>query len=227
MLPPDIMLVMSYSSPPSSDNTSCLLYLLRHGATANNLARPPRLQGRHENPPLSEKGRHQASASACALAEKSIAAVYSSPLRRAVETADPIAERLGLLNQTIDELIEVDVGAWEGRDWGEIEQNEPEAYRRFMEDPAANPYTGGESLAEVAERVLPAFSKLMQRHLGSSIVVVSHNVVNRVYLAHLMGMEISQARSIVQKNCGINVIRMRDGNGKLITANSVLHLTEF
>ena len=116
------------------------------------------------------------------------------------------------------------MGTWEGRDWGEIERSEPEAYRRFIEDPAANPYVGGESLGAVATRVLPALAELTGRHAGQAIVVVGHNVVNRVFLAELMQIPLSRARGIAQANCGVNVIRRRNDAHQVITCNAVFHL---
>jgi broad specificity phosphatase PhoE len=203
------------------------MYLLRHGATANNLAQPPVLQGRKQNPGLSPEGQRQAEAAAGALADRSIAAVYSSPMVRAVETAEYFARDRALTPQTVDALIEVDVGRWEGRDWNEIAASEPDAYRQFMEDPAAHGYSGGESLGEVSERVLPAMSSLLDAHPGEAIIVIAHNVVNRVYLAELLHLPTSQARSIAQANCGINVIRRRDKSDNVVTLNSVLHLGKY
>lgn len=209
---------------PCPRDDTCILYLVRHGATANNMARPPRLQGRRENPGLSDEGQRQARAVAELLAERPITAVYCSPLLRARETSEIIAATHKLTPTTVDDLIEVDVGHWEGRDWGEIERSEPDAYRRFIEDPAAHPYAGGESLSALAARVLPAVDELLQRHLGQAIAVVGHNVVNRVYLATLMQLPLSRARSIAQENCGVNVIRRRAEIDSLITSNAVFHL---
>ncbi len=203
------------------------MYLLRHGATANNLAQPPVLQGRNQNPGLSAEGQRQAEAAVGALADRNIAAIYCSPMVRAVETAEYFSRDRALAPQTIDALIEVDVGHWEGRDWNEIAASEPDAYRRFMQDPAAHGYSGGESLAEVAQRVLPAMRALLETHLGEAIIVVAHNVVNRVYLAELLQLPTSQARSIAQANCGINVIRRRGTTDSVVTLNSVLHLGKY
>jgi broad specificity phosphatase PhoE len=200
------------------------MYLLRHGATANNLAQPPLLQGRAQNPQLSPQGRRQAHAAATALADREIAAVYSSPLTRAVETAEFVAKEHALETQTVDAIIEVDVGRWEGGNWKDISKDEPDAYRRFVDDPAMHGYAGGENLGQVADRVRPAFEMLMDQHLGQAIVVVAHNVVNRVYLAGLLAIPVRNARSITQDNCGINIIRHRQDKDRIITLNTVLHL---
>ena len=125
----------------------------------------------------------------------------------------------------VEKLIEADVGTWEGRDWGEIEQTEPDAYRRFMDDPSSNAYVGGESFADVAARVIPEFEALLNRHSGQSIVAVGHNVVNRTYLATILNVPMRRAREIIQTNCGVNIIRRRRGRDQLLTANAVFHLS--
>jgi len=213
------------SPPPLPCPADTLLLLLRHGATDNNVAHPPRLQGSGSNLPLSATGIEQASRAAELLRGRPIVAIYSSPLLRAQQTAERIGAALALPVELIDALTEADVGQWEGRDWGEIEQNEPEAFRRFVNDPATWPYAGGESFGQVQTRVLPVISQLLEQHAGQSFVVVSHNVVNRCILADLMGLALAQARTIPQENCGVNLIRRRDGKTTLVTLNSAFHLS--
>lgn len=159
-----------------------------------------------------------------ALAGKSIDAVFTSPLLRARQTAEVIAEPHGLGVEIVDDLIEVDVGDWEGRPWDEIEKTNPEEYRLFMSDASVNPYLGGENMTVVYDRVVPVFERLMAENLGRTIVVVAHNVVNRVYLTHLLHMPLKKYRSIPQHNCGLNVLRHRNGEVKLVTLNAVEHL---
>jgi broad specificity phosphatase PhoE len=212
------------SKLPSPAKDSCVLYLLRHGATDNNLADPVVLQGRSADPELSEQGRQQAVAAAEFLARPAISAVYSSPLRRAVETAAAIASTHQVRVNELVDLIEVDVGNWEGRDWDEISRTEPAAYQHFIEDPGRYPYAGGENFGEVAARILPRFDQLLDDHAGESIIVVGHNIVNRVYLAHLTDIPLRHARQIRQSNCGINVIRRIATQDRLITLNAVFHL---
>jgi broad specificity phosphatase PhoE len=209
---------------PCPEKDACILYLLRHAATANNLLNPPLLQGCDQNPGLSEQGRQQASATAQWLAEGNISTVYSSPLLRATETASPIAKMHRISIVEIADLIEADVGNWAGRHWEEIARSEPDAYSRFMENPDKHPYAGGESFGNVAERILPAFDALLARHAGESIVIVGHNVVNRIYLAKLAGIPISRSRHIKQSHCGINIIHRNGNHDQLITLNAIFHL---
>ena len=193
---------------------TCLMFLVRHAATANNIAKPPKIQGVGDDIGLSEQGRHQAQRTAHFLADQNIDLAFSSPLQRAVETATLIAEPHQLTPSPVPPLHEVNVGRWEGKSWVDIEQEEPEAYHNFVTDPATHGYAGGENLTEVQQRVVPAFEELCQNHLGKILLVVGHNVVNRVLLATLLHVPLAKARGIDQDNCGVNIIRYREGQIK-------------
>ena len=208
----------------TGDARSCKIYLVRHGATANNEAHPPKLQGCRSDFELSDVGQTQARQAAEFLSKMPLASVYASPLCRARETAEAIASPHGLKVSTIQALTECDVGDWEGRSWTEIERDDRERHRLFIEDSAINPYAGGESLNQVRDRVAPVFRELAQSHLGTSIAVVAHNVVNRVAIAHWMGWSIAKARSIPQSNCGVNLIEFANEKFAVITINGAFHL---
>ena len=210
--------------PPCPAPDTCWLYLIRHAATENNRADPPRLQGRRLDVPLSPEGFEQASRTARFLAPLRVDAVYSSPLLRARQTAEAIAQPHGLGVQCVEAITEVDVGQWEGLSWDEAQRRDPEAARAFMADAGTNPYLGGETMQEVDRRVVPAFGTLLGDNVGRAIVVVAHNVVNRVYLAHLFGLPAARYRSITQDNGGISLLRFGEGQTKPITVNSLFHL---
>ena len=212
--------------PPCPAPDTCWLFLVRHGATENNRARPPRLQGRRGDPGLSVQGQEEARATGDLLAGRPIDVVFSSPLLRARQTAAAIARPHGLSVELVDDLIEVDVGQWEGRPWDEIEQTDREAYRLFMSDAGVHPYLGGENLNTVQARAVPALERLMAENLGRTVVAVAHNCVNRCCLAHLLNLPLAKYRSIPQDNCGVNLLRYRDGRGELVTLNAVSHLGE-
>jgi len=201
------------------------LYLVRHAATAANLASPARLQGRND-PPLASLGIRQAEATRDLLADCQIQACYTSPLRRAVETASIIAGPHGLMPIPLAELIECDVGEWEGLDWETIRSRDPESYRRYMADPAVVPYPGGESFADVHGRAAPMIDRLIAKHPAQSILVVSHHVVNRTYLAGLLGLPVRQARNVSLDNCGVSVVRNEGGASAVTTLNAVFHLAQ-
>jgi broad specificity phosphatase PhoE len=200
------------------------VYLLRHGATEANLADPPRLQGRRHNPPLARLGIRQAEATRDFLAIRPIDQCYCSPLLRAVQTAAIVAAPHGLSPQPLDGLTECDLGRWEGMDWQTIRYFDAEAYQRFMSNPAEHAYPGGESFRDVNERVSETVEGLMRQHAGKSILVVSHHVVNRTYLAGLLGLPVERAQQVMLDNCGISIV-VREGNlTSVSTLNAAFHL---
>jgi broad specificity phosphatase PhoE len=213
-------------STPMIDHDTCDMYLVRHGATENNLARPPRLQGRRIDLGLSAVGLEQAARTAEFLAGQGVEAVFASPLVRARQTAEQIARRIGAAVSIVEELTEIDVGDWEGLSWAEIERRAPEPYRLFMADAGVHPYLGGENMAAVQARTAPAIAELLKSNLGRRIAVVAHNVVNRVYLADLLGLSPGKYRAVPQDNCGVNLVRLRGEKISLITVNAVGHLLD-
>lgn len=210
--------------PPSD---TCRLFLVRHAATEANERRPYILQGSGLNGPLSATGREQAAAVARFLSDFEIARIYASPMRRAVETAHVIGEHHGLPVIPLEPLTECGVGRWEGLDWDTIKSRHADDYARFIADPVACPHPGGESYRDVLDRVRPALEEIMDRHLGENIIVVAHNLVNRIYLTDLLGIELRRARELRQINACINFLQRRHGETRLITLNSVFHLDSY
>lgn len=209
-------------SAPAPD--TCFLFLVRHGATDNNQAQPPRLQGGTSDPSLSTEGRGQAERCGQLFTGQPISAIYSSPLKRAQETAQAIARPHGLTVQMQGAFRECDVGDWDGRDWESIMATWPEEYRRHMEDPGLHGYVGGENFTQVADRVAPAIQELLGKHAGQNVILVAHNIVNRCILAHSMELPLKYARRLKQNNCGVNVLRYRRGELKVVTVNAAWHL---
>ena len=201
-----------------------ILYLLRHGATEANLAEPPYLQGRKLDPPLTKLGVRQAEATRDFLGIRPIDQCYSSPLRRAMQTATIVAAPHALAPQPLDALVECDVGRWEGLDWQTIRNNDAKAYERYMSDPGRFGYPGGESFADVHERVSTTMEELLSVRAGQSILVVAHHVVNRTYLAGLLGLAMDQARHVTLDNCGISVVIREDEDTMVGTLNAAFHL---
>jgi broad specificity phosphatase PhoE len=200
------------------------LYLLRHAATEANLARPYRLQGRRLDMPLADLGIRQAELTRDYLALHPLDRVVSSPLQRARQTAEIIAAPHGLSVELEDPLVECDVGVWEGLSWDTIRQQDPLAWQRFEEDPASYPYPGGESFSQVWHRISQFLDHLMERRQGETILVVSHHIVCRVYLAGLLGMPLAKAKLVKLDNCGLSVVRRHPGGTAVATLNSAFHL---
>ncbi|QDT16962.1 histidine phosphatase family protein [Alienimonas californiensis] len=194
-----------------SDARPTTLLLIRHGATEANERVPYILQGNGIDLPLSETGRAQAASVGKFLADVPMTAVYSSGMVRANETAAAIAEPHGLEVRTAEGIHEVNVGRWEGMNWGDIESAHPAEFAAFRANPGHVAYLHGESYAAVLARAAPAFAELLIRHAGERFAVVAHNVVNRAYLAALLGMPLDRAADLRQSNACVNVITHVDG----------------
>ncbi|RFD25562.1 bifunctional RNase H/acid phosphatase [Mycobacterium uberis] len=147
------------------------LLLLRHGQT--ELSVQCRYSGRG-NLALNGLGRRQAQAAARYFAQcGGIAAVISSPLQRAYDTAAMAAELLGVNVTVDDDLIETDFGAWEGLTFAEAAVRDPELHRRWLHDTAVLP-PGGESFDDVLARVCLARERIIAGYQGETVLVVSH-----------------------------------------------------
>ncbi|WSJ20104.1 bifunctional RNase H/acid phosphatase [Nocardia sp. NBC_01327] len=161
------------------------LLLLRHGQTELSVER--RYSGRG-NPPLTELGRAQAAAAAKMLANKgNIAAIVSSPLGRARETAEAAGRALGLPVRVLDGLIETDFGAWEGLTFPEAAQQDPELHARWLGDPSVPP-PGGESFDQVRERIEAVRRDLVSLYPGANVLVVSHVTPIKMLLQLALGV---------------------------------------
>jgi broad specificity phosphatase PhoE len=201
------------------------LVLQRHGATQANLRQPYTLQGLRPDADLALAGVAQARAAAGVLRTLPIAAIYSSPLLRARRTAGLFNELARLPMDIEPALAEVDVGAWAGLTWAEVERRWPAEHRAFHDDPEHHGYLGGENLADVLRRAVPAITGLVARHAGETILVVGHGVVNRVLLAHWLGVPLRCARRLPQDNAGYSVVEFDDGKARVRTINEARHLT--
>jgi broad specificity phosphatase PhoE len=185
------------------------ILLARHGETDWN--RESRFQG-HADPPLNELGRQQAAELAEALAQEQLAAVYSSPLRRALETAQLVAARHGLEAVPVEGLREVDVGSWQALTRDEVERRFPEQFRRWLDH--GRGWDDGESYEEMGERVLAALDELVARHDGERIVAVTHGGPVRAALARAKGISHSEARRLGPLLGNCFVARFIVGNGR-------------
>lgn len=159
------------------------LWLVRHGQTDWNLT--GRWQGQASDAPgLNETGKAQAFAVRDKLREGSFSAVYSSDLLRARQTAEAIAEPLGLKVNLEPRLREMNLGAWEGMLSEAIEAQYPQEMAARAQDPYHVKAPNGESPREVAERVLAAVREIGDRHKGESVVIVAHGVSLAVIICY-------------------------------------------
>ncbi|MEW6233435.1 MAG: histidine phosphatase family protein [Chloroflexota bacterium] len=200
---------------------SCFI-LVRHGQTEWN--REERFRGRVDLP-LNPVGVAQAEAAARRIADNwRPAAVYSSPLERARQTALAIGRECGLPVTAHQGLLDMDYGQWQGKSPALVAQEYPELYRAWREAPYTLRIPGGESLDDVRRRVLHAVEELTVRHPDQAVVLVSHVVVNRVLLGAVLGLGDEGFWSIGQDTGAINVFESTANGFVLLGLNDTCHL---
>jgi probable phosphoglycerate mutase len=183
------------------------LILVRHAEP--DAAMRDRVFGRLDVP-LSPEGRARAERVAETLAAEPIAAVYSSPLRRAAETAAPLARSLGLEPVVVDDLREIDFGELEGLTVAEIGERYP-AQLGWMVAPSHAAFPGGESVAAVRERATRAARELAARHAGETAAVFSHSVAIRTIVADVLESAPDALFRFELAHGGISVVEWHDG----------------
>jgi broad specificity phosphatase PhoE len=145
-------------------------------------------------------------------------------LRRAAATARCITGSLGVPLEIEPGLVEANVGLWADLTWEEVERRWPDEHRAFHADPERHGYPGGENLREVRARVLPVITRLVERHSGQTLLVVGHGLVNRVLLAHWLGLPLRHARRLAQDNAGYSIVEFRSGLAHVRAVNEAAHL---
>ena len=205
---------------PTADPTTTIL--LRHGDT--RLSPEHRFSGLRDVP-LGDDGTRQARAAACRLATGApIDAVVSSPLQRAVATAEIAAGELGLSMVIDDDLRETDYGDWEGHTLAEIQQRWPEVAAAWRRDPEQAP-PGGESFTDTAQRVNRACDRLLRDHGGKTVLVVSHITPIKILLCRALGVPLETVYRLYLGSACINEIRWHDrGFATVHCVNDTSHL---
>lgn len=158
--------------------TAAKLLLVRHGATAWNVT--GRLQGRADVP-IDIGGRVQMRRVAPVLQARAPQLLYSSPLRRALESARELARPLGLEIRILHDLAEIDYGGWQGRDEAECQRDWPVEWRRWRIRPWRVHCPGGEGGAAFAQRVAAVGNRIAEEAAGRVAVVVTHGHVVRLF----------------------------------------------
>lgn len=197
------------------------ILLIRHGQSRWNVDR--RVQGQTDVP-LTPLGQAQAAALARRLASLPLAAVYSSPLRRARETAEAVARPHGLPVVTLAGLVEIDHGRWQGLTWAEVAARDSERYALWQRLPGRVVMPGGERLFDVRTRALEAVRGVVAAHPGATAALVSHEVVLRVLLGEALGMDYDHLGRLVLDNGGISVVEYGAGPPVVVTVNDTAHL---
>ncbi|MDY6908083.1 MAG: histidine phosphatase family protein [Chloroflexota bacterium] len=197
--------------------------LVRHGQTEWN--REERFRGKVDIE-LDETGFRQVAAAAEQVAQYGPVAVYSSPLKRAMSTAEPIARRLGLRVEPLEGINDMDFGSWQGMAIAEVRERYPQLFEQWRYSPERLQIPGGESLDGVRDRVVAALDGAVARHEDQTFAFVTHRVVCKVLLCYLLGMDNSHFWQIAQDAAAINVFDVWEGGANVRLINDTCHLKE-
>jgi broad specificity phosphatase PhoE len=197
------------------------LIVVRHGETAWNRER--RFQGR-QDVPLSAEGQRQAEAVARTLAPELPAAVYTSPLGRARDTARAIAEPHGLPVTPEPAFVELAFGGWEGLTVAEVQRIFPELYARWRREPHTVRFPGGEDLEAAGARVRAALDELKALHANQAAIAVTHSVIVRLIVLGALALSSDRLWAVTAEPGGITEIEYGNGWTTVHRMNTRQHL---
>ena len=199
------------------------IILVRHGHV--DWIEPERFRGRAELP-LSSLGRRQVLAAAGYIAATwKPDAVYTSPLGRCRETGAAIAAPFRLEPQPIDGLCDIDYGKWQGLTRDQAKKCWPDESELWFRAPHIAAIPGGETLAAVLTRVTAALRDILRHHPDQTVVMVSHDSVNRVLLLFSLELPLSRYWHLRQDPCGINELIFDNGSFVVGSINQTQHLS--
>ncbi|MGZ5898023.1 MAG: histidine phosphatase family protein [Xanthobacteraceae bacterium] len=198
------------------------ILLVRHGHVEG--IRPPRFRGR-ENLALTSRGRAEALAVARRIASKwQPARVYTSPLSRCVETGAAIANACAIELESMDQLNDIDYGKWRMKSHQEMAANEPMLFAIWFNTPHLMRFPGGDSLQGLISRSADAVRRMIELYHDKTVVLVSHDSVNRALLLQLADLPIRAYWRLAQSPCYINEIEVIDGQIRILAINETSHL---
>ena len=195
--------------------------LIRHGQTGWN--KEARFRGRIDID-LDETGMRQAQAVGERFAQSELAAIYSSPLKRAMATAEPIGQRLGLQAMPLEGINDMNFGSWEGRSIDEVREQNKELFDLWRYSPDKLSIPGGETLDDVRQRVAATVDDLAAKHENDTVLLVTHRVVCKVLLCHLLGLDNSHFWQIAQDTTAVNRFQVVGGRSTVTLINDTCHL---
>jgi len=166
----------------------------------------------HTDVPLTRRGKQQVTAILRRMANEKLSAVYSSDLQRCRLLAEAIARRNSPRRkvEVLEALRELNLGDWEGLSYKEIVNKYPHDLAARLENLAQHRISGGESLEDLATRVVPAFQGMVGANPGGNICVIAHAGVNRVFLCKLLGAPLERLFRIEQEYACLNLIDVYD-----------------
>jgi broad specificity phosphatase PhoE len=200
------------------------IILVRHGETAWN--RVERFRGQFDIP-LNSTGIEQAERTAQRIVKSwKPAAVHTSPLSRAYQTAERIATVCGLPVQPAHGLTDIDYGDWQGLTPKAVQEKWPALAEKWFQQPGTLIIPGGETLSDVQTRALAALQTFSEGYKDQEIVLVSHTVVIRAILLGILRADLDRLWQIGQEPCAINLIEYNPENAILLSINCVDHLLD-
>ena len=195
--------------------------LVRHGQTNSNVTG---FYMGWSDEDLDELGHTQARRLSSRLSGWPVTSVYTSPLRRTYTTAAILAEPHMLELNLLDDLIELGLGDWQGLHMDEIKRRWPDVWQQSRIDPSEVTMPNGESFRQVTERAVRAFQSIVGSNPGKQVVMVTHEAIVKVIVAHVLGVSNSMYRRFEVNNASLSVVRVANSNSRLITLNDTSHL---
>lgn len=200
------------------------IILIRHGHVEG--IKPERFRGRVDLA-LTDRGRAEAQAVAKRVASVWLPArIYVSPMRRCAETGGAIAKACGVEVVTMDDLNDIDYGAWQWRSYKDVAEAEPQLFAAWFATPHLVRFKNGESLQDLAARTADALRLVLRDHRHETIVLVGHDSVNRALLLQLLDQPLTSYRRLAQDTCCINEIDVVDGDIQIGRINETCHLDD-
>lgn len=200
------------------------IVLVRHGETYWNRER--RIQGGSSDTQLTEAGKRQAEDLAQLLEDKNIAAIYSSPLQRALDTAQAVA-RFHPVAVTIEpNLREIEVGELEGMPLASLSTTFDQFLLEWQQGNGSEKLPGGESLADLAQRAWTCIQRLASQYNDGVVVVVTHYFVILTIICEALGMPLAHIRRLRANVGGISILDFGDKKPRLVVLNDTCHLTQ-
>lgn len=194
------------------------ILLIRHGV--NDFV-GKRLAGRLPGVHLNERGKSQADALADALADAPLKAIYSSPLERAVETAEPLAQRLNIEVITYPGLLEIDFGTWQGKTMEQMRRMK--LWKTVQEKPSEMCFPGGESFAGAQQRIVNAVNEIAARHEEKDLVACfSHSDAIRLALAHYLAMPLDAFQRIGIDTASVSTVVLNKERPYVVNMNQIV-----
>ncbi len=197
------------------------IILARHGVTEWNVGEI--FRGRIDVE-LNETGVKQAELLAQYLSSVKVVAIYSSPLKRALKTAEIVSGYHQLEVEVTPSLVDFDYGEWQGLPQQTVKERYSELYVKWSNYPEKVKMPAGESLDDVRNRTTGLINEIIAREYRGTVVLVAHRVVNKVLICTLLGLDNSHFWNIRQDTCGITAFTFKNGRFTLTRHNDTSHL---